>query len=415
MSDALKLPPAPAPARETRTDQRRPSGQDDGPTFDDALATAEDEKAQTKTPAASPSAGTTEKAKPATDTTQEDVAEDAETAAPVAATTGVVLADVPPLPPPPSAGFAAYAIPPTPVVSPPSTPPLDGTPAPIEADTSSPNADPLAAAPPTATASPEPLAASGEPRATRPTETPASKSEREQKPTTTDSPIVASAETPSPTPSNDVSPTDPRLQTMATDRPVRRTEGTIPSAEREIAPVPQTSLIETTDAVSAPRETTAPQRAAPAAAMERPPLSGRISDGARTERLGTMAVRLATLGGGEYRVDLDPPELGRVRIAAEVSEGRVSLSIAADRPDTLNLLRNDVSSLRAALADAGFETGGGDVRFSLSDGGRSGYQGTAERNSRGDRSDDGEEENTAPVLPAERLRIAVDGRVDVSV
>ena len=88
-------------------------------------------------------------------------------------------------------------------------------------------------------------------------------------------------------------------------------------------------------------------------------------------------------GGRSYDIQLDPENLGRVRVHLDVGkDGAVTASISADRADTLAMLRSDARTLQQALQDAGLSTSSGSLDFSLSgqrrDGGTwgSGYAGT---------------------------------------
>uniref|UniRef100_UPI003999CE1C flagellar hook-length control protein FliK n=1 Tax=Roseovarius halophilus (ex Wu et al. 2025) TaxID=3376060 RepID=UPI003999CE1C len=86
-----------------------------------------------------------------------------------------------------------------------------------------------------------------------------------------------------------------------------------------------------------------------------------------------MAVQISELLHGhkhaqkaDRQIDilLDPRELGRVKIALSGGESSVSVNIAADRPETLELLKRHVGSLAAEFSDLGYEqasfTFGGD-------------------------------------------------------
>lgn len=65
-------------------------------------------------------------------------------------------------------------------------------------------------------------------------------------------------------------------------------------------------------------------------------------------------------------IQLRPSELGRVDVQLDLSiAGRVSATIVADRPETLEMLRNDSRTLEKALQDAGLDTNANDLNFSL--------------------------------------------------
>lgn len=100
--------------------------------------------------------------------------------------------------------------------------------------------------------------------------------------------------------------------------------------------------------------------AAPASAAEAAPAEVPIS-GLAVE----IAVR-ATRDEKSFQIRLDPPELGRIDVQLNVdTSGRVTTHLTADRTDTLDLLRQDASSLQRALESAGLKTGGGGLEFSL--------------------------------------------------
>lgn len=66
-------------------------------------------------------------------------------------------------------------------------------------------------------------------------------------------------------------------------------------------------------------------------------------------------------------ISLDPAELGRVQVRLEVGhDGRAIAMVAAERPETLDLLQKDARSLERALQEAGLETDGNSLNFSLS-------------------------------------------------
>lgn len=88
-----------------------------------------------------------------------------------------------------------------------------------------------------------------------------------------------------------------------------------------------------------------------------------------------VAVKLSATakdGGGKVTVRLNPEELGKVDIKMEISrDGHVRAIVAAERPETLELLQRDAKALERALQDAGLQTDGDSLEFDLrGDGGR---------------------------------------------
>jgi hypothetical protein len=98
-------------------------------------------------------------------------------------------------------------------------------------------------------------------------------------------------------------------------------------------------------------------------------LAAQVRDAApRQDPPGMHAARAVadaiSLGRDRDRVELrlDPPELGRVAIDLKHHDGVLTASVAADRPDTLDLLRRHADTLQRELAASGF--GRADISFS---------------------------------------------------
>ncbi|HYD69566.1 flagellar hook-length control protein FliK, partial [Azospirillum sp.] len=130
-------------------------------------------------------------------------------------------------------------------------------------------------------------------------------------------------------------------------------------------------------------------------------------------QLAAPLVRVAEAGGGEFQIDLSPADLGHVRVVAEVTDGRIALSVQAEHADTLALLRRDVHQLERALAGAGFELDGASLQFSLrGDEQPRGFAGSHPDG--GGRRTAWFEDPAAPT-PPERAAVLIDGIVDVTV
>lgn len=65
--------------------------------------------------------------------------------------------------------------------------------------------------------------------------------------------------------------------------------------------------------------------------------------------------------GNKIEIALCPLELGRVRIVLSPSEAGLSVSVLADRPETLDLMRRHIDDLGETLSDMGYE----DIAFSF--------------------------------------------------
>ncbi|WP_173012503.1 flagellar hook-length control protein FliK [Niveispirillum sp. SYP-B3756] len=99
----------------------------------------------------------------------------------------------------------------------------------------------------------------------------------------------------------------------------------------------------------------APRRSATSHLSPAAQLTGRIEQ-AVSEGRTTLTVRL------------DPEALGRVEVRLEMQDGRVTASIAAERPATLDLLQRDSRLLERAVEQGGLQLSGGGLQFSLREG-----------------------------------------------
>lgn len=99
--------------------------------------------------------------------------------------------------------------------------------------------------------------------------------------------------------------------------------------------------------------------------------------------LDGLALRIAAKsaeGKNEFTIRLDPPELGGIEVKLHINEsGKTSADLAADLPQTLDLLQRDSAVLERTLKDAGIDLSGG-LSFSLrSDGEPGGGRGMPEQ------------------------------------
>ncbi|MBI3704171.1 MAG: flagellar hook-length control protein FliK [Rhizobiales bacterium] len=114
---------------------------------------------------------------------------------------------------------------------------------------------------------------------------------------------------------------------------------------------------------TAPLQTTAPAAPTPAASAPLPQPAAIPFAGVAVEIAGK-----ALAGKNYFEIRLDPPELGRIEVRLDVDrDGNVTSRMIADRADTLDLLRRDVSGLERALQDAGLKTSDNGLQFSLRD------------------------------------------------
>lgn len=141
---------------------------------------------------------------------------------------------------------------------------------------------------------------------------------------------------------------------------------------------------------------------------------------AAATQVAEQLVRVVQPGRNQFQIDLTPAELGRVRIEADVTEGRVTLLVQAERAETLDLLRADVRVLERALGDAGLKFDPASVQFSLrGDDQPRGFTmsggGAQDRHRDGGDGGPGGRRPDAGDPAAEPVRVAIDGIVDLIV
>ncbi|MBP2296008.1 flagellar hook-length control protein FliK [Azospirillum rugosum] len=168
------------------------------------------------------------------------------------------------------------------------------------------------------------------------------------------------------------------------------------------------------DAVPPPTVATVPAHAAAHYAAS--PADGAQAPRLPAAQLAQPLVRVVEAGGGEFRIDLAPDDLGPVRVVAELHAGRVALTIQAEQADTLSMLRRDIHHLERALNDAGFELDGGTLQFSLrGDNQPRGFASPRQEFEGQGGARPAWREDAAPAVPAERRAVLLDGLVDISV
>lgn len=78
--------------------------------------------------------------------------------------------------------------------------------------------------------------------------------------------------------------------------------------------------------------------------------------GAVPSPIRQIAEAITVADGNRIDIRLEPEELGRVRIQMQLSEHGVALQLAADRPETLEMLRRHVDQLARYLSEAGVQS-----------------------------------------------------------
>lgn len=134
------------------------------------------------------------------------------------------------------------------------------------------------------------------------------------------------------------------------------------------APQPNHGGGEGTNTANANAANRAQQTAAAQKAQQ--PQAARAPEQAKPllQQISVNISKAVSEGMDRITIQLRPSELGRVEVKLEVSQnGRVSATIIADRPEALELLRNDSRNLEKALQEAGLDTQSGDLNFNLRD------------------------------------------------
>jgi flagellar hook-length control protein FliK len=114
--------------------------------------------------------------------------------------------------------------------------------------------------------------------------------------------------------------------------------------------------------------------------------------------IGMQAMR----GTNSFQIRLDPAELGRVDVKLEVNkQGEVSAHLIVERPETLQMLRRDSTTLQYAFEQAGLKSSQDGLSFSLKGEGQNGQQ----QSQNGSAPGREEDENTALKAQIEHLSL----------
>jgi flagellar hook-length control protein FliK len=163
----------------------------------------------------------------------------------------------------------------------------------------------------------------------------------------------------------------------------------------------------------APQRAAAPLSDLPAAAHPRP-----TPPHPATTQVAVSVARAVDDGVDRIAIKLQPPELGRIDVRLDFgADGRVQAMVLADRPATLEILRNDARELERALAGAGLETASGGLSFGLrqhaNGNGQGGAHGFAPQSSRLPSDDAPPDDGRVPV--PKHVLSAASGRLDIQV
>lgn len=91
------------------------------------------------------------------------------------------------------------------------------------------------------------------------------------------------------------------------------------------------------------------------------------------EQVAVQIKKAVAEGADKISIKLDPGNLGKVEVTLEVSQdGRLMAVIAADKPETLQLLQKDAGALEQALRESGMKASQDSLNFQLRDQGQDG-------------------------------------------
>jgi flagellar hook-length control protein FliK len=126
----------------------------------------------------------------------------------------------------------------------------------------------------------------------------------------------------------------------------------------------------------------------------------------------------AKSGKSRFEIRLDPPELGRIDVRIHVdNNGQVTSHLTVERPETLQMLRQDANQLQRALDNAGLSTGNSGLQFSLRDQSSSGQNGGHQSNPNAHRLIVSEEDSVPATVAGRSYgrMLGASGGVDIRV
>ncbi len=135
--------------------------------------------------------------------------------------------------------------------------------------------------------------------------------------------------------------------------------------------------------------------------------------------LNNMAVHIAAqarAGHQQFNIRLDPPELGRIDIKMEIgADGSTLTHMAVEKPETLDLLRQDSRALERALANAGLDSRNGSLSFSLKEDNQSRQQADNENEEEQPQSSPPSNEEIEASAPLREQTLNISSGLDISI
>ena len=172
-------------------------------------------------------------------------------------------------------------------------------------------------------------------------------------------------------------------EAKASDRAADAAQGaptTLPHAGAQGAVAPTDTGAQAASAVQAPLTNTTSTASASTATLTA------TGAGATAVPVNGIPIEIAAAfrsGKSRFDISLDPAELGRIDVRINVDRhGNVTSHLTVEKPETLQLLRQDAPQLQRALDDAGLKSGSNGLSFSLRDQNSSG-QNSGQNNDNG--------------------------------
>ena len=135
-----------------------------------------------------------------------------------------------------------------------------------------------------------------------------------------------------------------------------------------------------------------------------------------SEQISVQVQRALGQGTDRINIQLKPAELGKIEVKLEVAhDGKINAVIAAERSDTLDLLRQDARHLQQSLQSAGLSADSSSLSFTLKN-----QDGSFQQALGKDGSDTAEEaeiinDETESGLTSTSSQIISDDKIDVQV
>lgn len=163
-------------------------------------------------------------------------------------------------------------------------------------------------------------------------------------------------------PANMSQPVNPWNMTKVQIAPTQPLTAALPLAETA------DGLTEITNAIaSVERSIAAPQTATAAPTTAGPETARHVAN--------QIAVAIKAEPGRATEIALNPPELGRVKLSMKAVDGVITLNVAAERQETIDLMRRHIDTLAQEFKSLGYN----DISFSFSQQGEAGTDDAADQ------------------------------------